>query len=89
MRINGYKVTPMPNMICPKCKSKLNTATCMHDTEATVSPNDVVMCNECESLLVFNKDFKLRTMTEIEFLELPDEFHVALSMLTTRRRLWS
>lgn len=70
--IQAMTTTKMPEVGCPVCMKKLNSAIGV-DHKNKPKPGDCSLCIYCSSFLIINSDFTLREMTEVEIGELDDE----------------
>ena len=66
---------------CPICNHKLDAATASDNSGVMPSPNDVTICINCTSYLVYDEDLNLHEMSMESLLKLPDELRLELHRL--------
>lgn len=65
-------ITMTKNDNCPKCGYRLNAATGQHGYEVP-KVRDLSVCINCASLLEFNDDLSLRSLSDLEISTLADD----------------
>jgi hypothetical protein len=78
-----------PSNQCPYCQHKLELATASpRNRHATPKPNDVTVCIECASVLVFTDDLNVRAPNIVELTSAMKHVGVAeiVAAVKARRR---
>ena len=66
---------------CPVCSHKLDAATATDNSGVMPSPNDVTICINCTSYLVYDEDLNLHEMSIELLMEIPDDIRLELHRL--------
>ena len=71
--MNEHGVTRLPPTPCPNCKQELDAAGRASGEDATPEPGDITACLKCGHPMVFTETMGMRSMTEAEWLALPED----------------